>query len=77
MRKVRLNEPVDRLLPESADRRVLRRLDAEVDDPVPAKRPITVESLLHLLDGSSAEFPELLPARWCWPTPDAVSQLRS
>jgi CubicO group peptidase (beta-lactamase class C family) len=34
--KVGLDEPVDRLLPELADRRVLRRLDAEVDDTVPA-----------------------------------------
>jgi CubicO group peptidase (beta-lactamase class C family) len=44
--KVRLDEPVDRLLPELADRHVLRRLDAEVDDTVPAKRPITVGDLL-------------------------------
>jgi CubicO group peptidase (beta-lactamase class C family) len=44
--KVRLDEPVDRLLPELADRRVLRRIDAEVDDTVPAKRPLTVEDLL-------------------------------
>lgn len=42
----RLDEPVDRLLPELADRRVLRRLDAELDDTVPAKRAITVEDLL-------------------------------
>lgn len=41
-----LDEPVDRLLPELADRRVLRRLDAELDDTVPAKRAITVEDLL-------------------------------
>jgi CubicO group peptidase (beta-lactamase class C family) len=44
--KFRLDEPVDRLLPELANRRVLRRLDAEVDDTVPAKRPLTVEDLL-------------------------------
>jgi CubicO group peptidase (beta-lactamase class C family) len=44
--KVRLDEPVDRLLPELANRRVLRRIDAEVDDTVPAKRPISVEDLL-------------------------------
>src|SRR5215211_1245620 len=40
--KLRLDEPVDRLLPELADRRVLRRLDGPLDDTVPAKRPISV-----------------------------------
>lgn len=44
--KLKLDEPVDRLLPELANRRVLRRIDAELDDTVPAKRPITVEDLL-------------------------------
>ena len=44
--KLRLDESVDRLLPELANRRVLRRIDAEVDDTVPAKRPLTVEDLL-------------------------------
>ena len=44
--KFRLDEPVDRLLPELANRRVLRRLDADVDDTVPARRPVTVEDLL-------------------------------
>ncbi|MDG6104991.1 beta-lactamase family protein [Dactylosporangium aurantiacum] len=41
-----LDEPVDRLLPELAGPRVLRRLDAEVDDTVPAHRAITVEDVL-------------------------------
>jgi CubicO group peptidase (beta-lactamase class C family) len=44
--KFRLDEPVDRLLPELANRRVLRRLDADVDDTAPASRPLTVEDLL-------------------------------
>jgi CubicO group peptidase (beta-lactamase class C family) len=44
--KLRLDEPVDRLLPELANRRVLRRIDAALDDTVPARRPITVEDLL-------------------------------
>src|SRR5688500_1525973 len=39
--KLRLDEPVDRLLPELADRQVLRRLDGPIDDTVPANRPIT------------------------------------
>ena len=44
--KVRLDEPVDRLLPELAGRRVLKGLDGPLDDTVPANRPITVRDLL-------------------------------
>ena len=44
--KLRLDEPVDRLLPEPANRTVLKRLDGPLDDTVPAKRPITVRDLL-------------------------------
>jgi CubicO group peptidase (beta-lactamase class C family) len=44
--KLRLDEPVDRLLPELANRRVLKRLDAPLDDTVPANRPITLRDLL-------------------------------
>jgi CubicO group peptidase (beta-lactamase class C family) len=44
--KVRLDEPVDRLLPELAARKVLTRLDGPLDDTVPARRPITVRDLL-------------------------------
>jgi len=41
-----LGEPVDRLLPELADRKVLKRIDGPLDETVPARRPITVEDLL-------------------------------
>ena len=44
--KLKLDEPVDRLLPELANRQVLRSLEGPVDDTVPARRPITVEDLL-------------------------------
>jgi CubicO group peptidase (beta-lactamase class C family) len=44
--KLRLDEPVDRWLPELADRKVLKRLDGPLDDTVPANRPITVRDLL-------------------------------
>ncbi len=44
--KVRLDESVDRWLPELAERKVLKRLDGPLDDTVPAKRPITVRDLL-------------------------------
>lgn len=43
---LRLDDPVDRLLPELANRRVLNRLEAPLEDTVPAKRPLTVRDLL-------------------------------
>src|SRR3989440_11782100 len=49
--KVRLDEPVDRWLPELAERKVLKRLDGPLDDTVPAKRPITVRALLTFCMG--------------------------
>ena len=44
--KLRLDEPVDRLLPELAGRRVLRALDGPLHNTVPANRPITARDLL-------------------------------
>lgn len=46
-----LNEPVDRLLPELADRRVLRKIDGPLDDTVPANRAITTRDLLTFTFG--------------------------
>ena len=48
---LRLDEPVDRLLPELANRQVLRRPEAELDETVPAHRPITVRDLLTFTMG--------------------------
>jgi CubicO group peptidase (beta-lactamase class C family) len=53
---LRLDEPVDRLLPELADRRVVRRIDGPVDDTVPAQRPITVRDLLTFRMGFGGYF---------------------
>ncbi|MBA2686019.1 MAG: beta-lactamase family protein [Gemmatimonadaceae bacterium] len=44
--KLRLDEPADDLLPELVNRRVLVRLESELDDTVPAKRAITLRDLL-------------------------------
>jgi CubicO group peptidase (beta-lactamase class C family) len=55
--RLRLDEPVDRLLPELADRKVLRRIDAPLDDTVPANRPITVRDLLTFRMGFGFLFP--------------------
>jgi CubicO group peptidase (beta-lactamase class C family) len=43
---LRLEDPIVELMPELAGRRVLRAIDAELDDTVPAHRPITLEDLL-------------------------------
>src|SRR5438105_67879 len=53
---LRLDEPVDRLLPELSDRRVVRRIDGPVDDTVPANRPITVRDLLTFRMGFGGYF---------------------
>jgi CubicO group peptidase (beta-lactamase class C family) len=44
--ELHLDEPIGRLLPELADRQVLRSIDSPVDDTVPAARPITVVDVL-------------------------------
>jgi CubicO group peptidase (beta-lactamase class C family) len=44
--RLRLDDPVDDLLPELADRQVLVSVDGPVSDTVPAARPITLRDLL-------------------------------
>src|SRR4030095_4824758 len=44
--RLRLDDPVDALLPELANRRVLKRLDGPLEETVPASRPITLRDLL-------------------------------
>ncbi len=46
-----LDEPVDRLLPELTDRRVLRDMSGPLDDTVPAQRAITTRDLLTFTFG--------------------------
>lgn len=48
---LRLDDPVDDLLPELADRRVLTAVDAPLDSTVPAGRPITVRDLFTFTMG--------------------------
>jgi len=54
--KLRLDEPVDRLLPELADRKVLKRIDGPLDDTVPANRPITLRDLLTFWMGFASSW---------------------
>jgi len=61
--KLRLDDPIDHLIPELANRRVLERIDGPLDDTVPASRPITVRDLLTfrmglgMIWGPSAGYP--------------------
>jgi len=61
--RLRLDDPVDRWLPELADRPVLRAIDAPLDDTVPAKRAITLRDLLtfRLGHGAVMVWPERYP----------------
>src|SRR3989441_2953207 len=54
--KLALEEPVDRLLPELAERKVLKRIDGPLDETVPARRRITVEDLLTFRMGHGLIF---------------------
>jgi CubicO group peptidase (beta-lactamase class C family) len=54
--KLALDEPVDRLLPELANRKVLKRIDGPLEDTVPANRAITVEDLLTFRMGYGMLF---------------------
>lgn len=68
---LRLDEPVDRLLPELADRRVLRRIDGPLEDTVPAVRPITLRDLLTFRLG----FGLLMGPEESYPVARAVQEL--
>jgi CubicO group peptidase (beta-lactamase class C family) len=51
-----LDDPVDELLPELADRNVLRSIESPLDDTVPANRPITLRDMLTFRLGYGAIF---------------------
>src|SRR5690606_3817463 len=53
---LRPDEPIDRLLPELADLRVLRDPAGPVDDTLPAERPITVDDVLTFRLGWGMDF---------------------
>jgi CubicO group peptidase (beta-lactamase class C family) len=50
--KLRLDDPIERLLPELAGQRVLRRVDSALDDTVPIARALTLRDLLTFRLGS-------------------------
>jgi CubicO group peptidase (beta-lactamase class C family) len=70
--KLHLDEPVDRLLPELANRQVLKRLDGPVGDTVPAERQITVRDLLTFCWG----YGEILGMADAYPILKAAKDLQ-
>jgi CubicO group peptidase (beta-lactamase class C family) len=75
---LRLDDPVDGLLPELAGRRVLRDPDGPLDDTVPAGRPITVRDLLTLRFGlgliispGASPIRDAMAEANLWPGPDS------
>jgi CubicO group peptidase (beta-lactamase class C family) len=69
--RLRLDEPVDRWLPELAGRRVLRRIDGPLDDTVPARRPISLRDLLTFRAGLGT----IMQPSKGWPIQQAIDAL--
>jgi CubicO group peptidase (beta-lactamase class C family) len=70
--KLRLSDAVQKWLPELADRKVLARLDAPLDETLPARRPITVRDLLTFTMG----FGLMLAPAGEYPILKAANELR-
>src|SRR3954469_3999428 len=68
--KLRLGDPVDQLLPELANRQVLKRLDGPLDETVPANRTITVRDLLT----SRMGFGSVMAPPGTYPIQQAISE---
>jgi CubicO group peptidase (beta-lactamase class C family) len=69
-----LDEPVDRLLPELADRRVLKRMDGPLDETVAAARAITTRDLLTFTNGFGM-VTEMFMTGAPWPVVEASRKL--
>jgi CubicO group peptidase (beta-lactamase class C family) len=57
-----LDDPVERFVPELADRRVLRRLDGDPSDTVAATRSLAIGDLLRMQLGFGFVFEQSCPA---------------
>ncbi len=71
---IALDEPVDRLLPELAHRRVLARMDGPLDDTVAAERAVTVRDLLTFTFGFGMVL-EMFTGSEPWPVAVASEEL--
>ena len=69
-----IDEPVDRLIPELADRRVLRRMDGPLDETVPAERAITARDLLTFTFGFGMAM-DMFASPTPWPIVAASEEL--
>jgi CubicO group peptidase (beta-lactamase class C family) len=70
-----IDEPVDRLLPELADPRVLARADGPLGDTVPANRAITARDLLTFTFGFGIAI-EMFASDQPWPVVTASDDLQ-
>ena len=68
-----LEEPVDRLLPELADRRVLRRPDGPLTDTIRAERAVTTRDLLTFTWGFGMQG-AMFMASEPWPIVSAAAE---
>ena len=68
-----LDEPVDRLLPELANRRVLRRPDGPLTDTIAAERAVTTRDLLTFTWGFGMQG-AMFMAPEAWPIVTAVAE---
>jgi len=61
--RLRLDDPIDDVLPELANRKVLRSIESEIDDTVSARRAITLRDILtfRLGIGMIPIFPDRYP----------------
>jgi CubicO group peptidase (beta-lactamase class C family) len=71
---ISLDEPIDRLLPELAAPRVLRRSDGPLDETVPAGRAITARDLLTFTFGFGLDM-EMFTSPTPWPVVAAADGL--
>jgi CubicO group peptidase (beta-lactamase class C family) len=69
-----LHDPVEKWLPELADRRVLRKPSGPLDDTLPADGPITVRQLLVFTFGFGMML-EMFMAPQPWPVVKAATDL--
>src|ERR1700733_7871330 len=71
--RIGLEEPVDRLLPELADRRVLSRPDGPLTDTIEAERAVTTRDLLTFTWGFGMQGAMFMAAE-PWPIVTAVAE---
>ncbi len=70
--KLRLDEPVDHLLPELSTPKVLKKVDGDLEDTEHAKRSITVRDLLTLRMGTGI----IVSLENIYPIQNAMSELK-